>query len=78
MTKNRDVRGISNLGGTTLRGNFFLKKKGHFLKMKRAPFCLLQNLGGTSHLSLLCWNFSDQKNREKILEKLFYSNKILQ
>ena len=27
-TKNRDVGSISNLGGTTLRGHFFLKEKG--------------------------------------------------
>ena len=32
--------------GTTSRGHFFLKKKGHFLKIKRALLCLLQNLGG--------------------------------
>ena len=43
----KDVRSISNLGGTTLRGNFFLRKKGHFLKIKRALLCLLQNLEAT-------------------------------
>ena len=42
----RDVGRISNLGGTTLRGHFFLKKKGAFLKIKRALLCLLENLGG--------------------------------
>ena len=35
---------ISNLGGTPLRGHFFLKKKGHFLRIERAFLCLLQNL----------------------------------
>ena len=39
-------RRISNLGGTTLRGHFSLREKGHFLKMKKALLCLLQNLGG--------------------------------
>ena len=43
----RDVGSISNLGDTTPRGHFSLKKKGHFLKIKRALRCLLQNLGGT-------------------------------
>ena len=43
----RDVGSISNLGGTTLRGHFLRKKKGHFLRIKRALVCLLQNLGGT-------------------------------
>ena len=42
-----DVGSISNSGGgTTLRGHFFLKKKGTFFKVKRALLCLLQNLGG--------------------------------
>ena len=27
-------------------GTFSLRKKGHFLKIKRALLCLLQNLGG--------------------------------
>ena len=42
----RDVGSISRGGGTTLRGHFFLKKKGAFFKVKRALLCLLQNLGG--------------------------------
>ena len=42
----RDVGSISNLGDTMLRGHFVLKKKGHFLRIKRALLCLLQNLGG--------------------------------
>eukprot|EP00112_Aurelia_sp_Birch-Aquarium-sp1_P017464 Seg405.6 transcript_id=Seg405.6/GoldUCD/mRNA.D3Y31 product="hypothetical protein" protein_id=Seg405.6/GoldUCD/D3Y31 len=29
------------------KGTFFIKLKGHFLKIKRALLCLLQNLGGT-------------------------------
>ena len=43
---NRNVGSISNLGGTMLRGHFFLKKKGAFSEIKRAFLCLLQNLGG--------------------------------
>ena len=36
------------LGGAPhLEGTFFLRKRGHFLKTKRALLCLLQNLGGT-------------------------------
>ena len=42
----REAGSISNLGGTTLQGHFSLKKKGHFLEIKRALLCLLQNLGG--------------------------------
>ena len=42
----RNVGSISNLGGTSLRGHFFLKKKGAFLRMKRPLLFLLQNLGG--------------------------------
>ena len=48
----RNVASTSNLGSTTLRGNFFLKKKGAFSEIKasskieRALLCLLQNLGG--------------------------------
>ena len=35
-------------GGMTLQGHFFsLGRRGHFLKMKSALFCLLQNNGGT-------------------------------
>ena len=46
--KFRDVGSISNLGGTALRGHFFLKETGHFLRIKRALLCSLQNLeGGT-------------------------------
>ena len=42
----RDVVGsISNLGGTTLRGHFSPRKKGHFLRIKRALLCLQQNVG---------------------------------
>ena len=37
---------MSNLGGTTLRGHFFLKKTGAFSKKERALLCSLQNLGG--------------------------------
>ena len=33
-------------GGTALRGHFFLKKKGAFIRLKSALLCLLQNLGG--------------------------------
>ena len=33
--------------GTTLRWHFFLRKRGHFLKIERALLCLLQNHGGT-------------------------------
>ena len=33
----RDVGSISNLGGTILRGHFFLKKKGAFSTNKRDP-----------------------------------------
>ena len=33
-------------GSTTLPAHFFLKKKGHFLKIKGALLCLLQYLGG--------------------------------
>ena len=29
-----------------LGGQFFLNKKGHFLRIKRSLLCLLQNLGG--------------------------------
>ena len=50
----RDVGSISNLGGTTLGGHFFLKKKGPFSKIKRALLCLLQNLGGHVPRVLLC------------------------
>ena len=36
------------LGGAPhLEGTFFLRKRGHFLKIKRALLCLLQNLVGT-------------------------------
>ena len=42
----RDVGSISSWGGTTLRGHFSLRKKGHYLKIKRAHLRLLQNLGG--------------------------------
>ena len=31
----RDVGSISNLGGTTLRGHFFLKKQGAISKIKK-------------------------------------------
>ena len=35
------------LGGAQhFEGTFFLKKRGHFLEIKRALHCLLQNLGG--------------------------------
>ena len=42
------VNAVSNLGGgsTALRGHFFLKETGHFIGIKRALLCLLQNLGG--------------------------------
>ena len=33
-------------GSTTLRGHFLLRRKGNFLKIKRALLCLLQNHGG--------------------------------
>ena len=33
-------------GGTTLRGHFSLRKRGHFLKIKRAIIWLFQSLGG--------------------------------
>ena len=33
--KSRDVGSISNLGGMTLRGHFFLKKKGAFSENKK-------------------------------------------
>ena len=42
----RDVGSISNLGARHFEGTSFLKKKGAFLKIKRALLCLLQNLGG--------------------------------
>ena len=42
-----DLGSISNFGGTTLRGHFFLTKKEAFSKTKRALLCLLRNLGGT-------------------------------
>ena len=43
----RDVGSISNLGGAPhFKGTSYLKKKGAFPKNKRAPLCLLQNLGG--------------------------------
>ena len=42
----RDVGSVSNLGGHDTSRHFFLKKKGAFSKIRRAPLCLLQNLGG--------------------------------
>ena len=42
----RNAGSTSNLGGTTLRGHFFLKERGAFSKIERALLCLLQNLGG--------------------------------
>ena len=33
------------LGGTHFEGTFFLKKRVHFLKIKSALPCILQNLG---------------------------------
>ena len=42
----RDVGSISNLGARHFEGTFSLRKKGHFLEIKRALLCLLQNLGG--------------------------------
>ena len=41
-----DVGSLSNLGARHLEGTFSLKK-GHFLKIKGALLCFLQNLGGT-------------------------------
>ena len=45
----RDAGSISDLGGGAqhVKGTFFIKLKGQFLKIKRALLCLLQNLGGT-------------------------------
>ena len=41
------VGSISHLGGARrFEGAFFVRKRGHFLKIKRALLCLLQNLGG--------------------------------
>ena len=35
------------LGGARhFEGTFFLRERGHFLEIKRALLCLLQNLGG--------------------------------
>ena len=42
----RDVGSISNLGARHFEGTFFVKKRGHFLKMKNAFLWLLQNLAG--------------------------------
>ena len=43
----KDVGSISNLEGhDTSRALFFLRKQEHFLKIRRAFLCLLQNLGG--------------------------------
>ena len=44
--KQGPIGSISNLGGTTLQGNFLIKLKGRFLNIKRALLCLLQNFGG--------------------------------
>ena len=41
----RDVGSISNLGAGHFEGTFSSSKRGHFLTMKRALLCLLQNLG---------------------------------
>ena len=35
----------SNLGARHIEGIFFVKKRGHFLKIKRPLLCSLQNLG---------------------------------
>ena len=47
-------------GARHFEGNFSLSKKGHFLKIKRALLCLLQNLRGARAPSApwflcLCW-----------------------
>ena len=42
-----DVRSTSNFGRVRcFEGTFTLRKRGHFLKIKRALLCSLQNLGG--------------------------------
>ena len=33
-------------GGTNFKGTSYLKLKGHFLKIKGVPLCLLQNFAG--------------------------------
>ena len=43
LVANKDVGSISNLGGARhFKGTFSIRKRGHFLKMKRAILCLLQ------------------------------------
>ena len=51
--RTRDVGSISNLGAQHFKGTFSLRKRGHFLKVKRALLCLLPNLGGPCPQSLL-------------------------
>lgn len=45
-TRLRALGSISSLGTWQFQGTIFLKKKEHFIKIKRIFLCLLQNLGG--------------------------------
>ena len=58
-------------------GMFLLKKRGHFLKMKRALLCLLQNLGRARAPSAPVPTSMLEVNTPKILPKSRWTHNVL-